>query len=792
MFSDYKFLSGFWKRYAPIGILVLLGIFLFVLYLENSQVALASLYCATQDGSQHWYCNECSFKQIACSTGWKNCSYYQTSDGNWCYQVCECDSAELQGNTLLNCGSPSSQCQYSSSWCSYYLGSVSNVYGYHWCASSDTSGGGGTPSIDVSLSPSLNIINQGQSTAYTVTVVSGGGFSGNVTLSLSGCPSNATCSFNNPSLDVPSGGSASTNLNVTSTIRTPTGNYTLTVTGDGSGVSDADSVTLQVNTGPAICDSAWHPIPGNGNTLSQPVGIFVPSSASSLLRNNINVVMRGLDNGVYTTFCGFSFSDPCTWFGTWQLLQNGYTVDSPHAYLDSSTNLHIVVKGTDGKIYDNTNTGGGWLSWQAISQTSWPWGTPTTTTDSAGRTWEFRRETDNSISFRCGNLTPAPTVDIKAGGSDGPISITYNTPSTISWTSSNATSCLVTKNGSNFSTALSNSGASSGNLTSDTTFTLSCSGPGGTATDSVNINILSVSLSASPNSGTAPLNNVSLTANVSGTSSGTYRYFFDCDNNGIDELDTGDISNNPYTASNLCNYSTSGIKTAKVTVWHNQGTATKTATITVSLGDQPPTVSNVTITQPDYCTGPGAYVNWTYSDPENTPQSAYQVQIDDLGSAWNPPFAVDSGKISNSGTSYFASSLAFNTTYKARVRVWDANGNVSNWTESSSWKTPKHPYPQVNFTYSPSSNIPANQPVQFTDQTVFYDGGGGTRTWNWLFKAPAPTPSSTLQNPAYTYTSAGSYQVQETVTDKDGYSCSITKQVDIILPIPIWKEVSPR
>jgi|GEM_PF-5949350 len=382
----------------------------------------------------------------------------------------------------------------------------------------------------------------------------------------------------------------------------------------------------------------------------------------------------------------------------------------------------------------------------------------------------------------------APTADIKANGSDGPISITYNSPVTLSWTSTNATSCSVTPGGF---TGTSNNGVSSGNLTSNTTFTLSCSGPGGTASDTVEVRILKVSLTASPNSSTAPLNNVSLTANVSDSSSGTYRYFFDCTDDGINEKDTGNIFSNPYTASNLCNYPSPGTYTAKVEVWQNQGTATATTTVTVT--NQPPTVSNVTITQPDYCTsGPAAYVNWTYSDPEGNPQSAYQVQIDDIGSAWNPPFAVDSGKVFNSGTSYFASGLAFNTTYKARVRVWDSNNNVSNWTESSSWKTPKHAYPQVNFTYSPSTNIPANQPVQFTDQTIFSDTGGtGQRSWNWLFKAPALTPSSTLQNPTYTYTDPGSYQVQETVTDKDGYTCPSTKQINISLPIPIWKEVAP-
>ena len=214
-------------------------------------------------------------------------------------------------------------------------------------------------------------------------------------------------------------------------------------------------------------------------------------------------------------------------------------------------------------------------------------------------------------------------------------------------------------------------------------------------------------------------------------------------------------------------------------------------TLTVVAPNQPPTVPSVTVTEPDYCSSTGAYVNWTYSDPEGNPQSAYQVQIDDLGSAWNLPYTVDSGKVMSSGTSYFASGLAFEITYKARVSVWDSNNNVSAWKDSGSWRTPKHAYPLVDFTYSPSTDIPAKQPVQFTDSTTFYDGGGA-RAWNWLFKAPSSSPSSTLQNPAYTYDDPGTYDVTETATDKDNYSCSRTKQLNIAQPVPVWKEVSPR
>ncbi len=200
-----------------------------------------------------------------------------------------------------------------------------------------------------------------------------------------------------------------------------------------------------------------------------------------------------------------------------------------------------------------------------------------------------------------------------------------------------------------------------------------------------------------------------------------------------------------------------------------------------------PTASSVSATEADYCfSGPAATVNWTYSDPGSNPQSAYQVQVDTNGGSFSPPI-TDSGKISSSGTSYFVSGLPFNTTLKARVMVWNSNGTASSWAYSNSWKTPKHAYPNVNFTWSPSNAL-INQPVQFTDNTQFFDGGG-SRVWNWLF---GDGGTSAIQNPNHTYSTVGAYSVTETVTDKDGYTCALTQPLNVAEPMPVWKEVSPK
>lgn len=84
---------------------------------------------------------------------------------------------------------------------------------------------------------------------------------------------------------------------------------------------------------------------------------------------------------------------------------------------------------------------------------------------------------------------PAPTTDIKANGSDGPVTVAYNTTVTLTWTSATATSCLTTTN--NWpSDALATSGSqTTAGLTSNQTYGLQCTGPGGSASDSVTVQV---------------------------------------------------------------------------------------------------------------------------------------------------------------------------------------------------------------------------------------------------------------------------------------------------------------
>lgn len=81
------------------------------------------------------------------------------------------------------------------------------------------------------------------------------------------------------------------------------------------------------------------------------------------------------------------------------------------------------------------------------------------------------------------------------------------------------------------------------------------SGPTTETTGPGETTILRVTLSASPASGLAPLNNVDLTARVTGTTEGQIlTYNFDCDNNGTFEFSSPETQQTTYTATDVCNY----------------------------------------------------------------------------------------------------------------------------------------------------------------------------------------------------------------------------------------------
>ena len=208
------------------------------------------------------------------------------------------------------------------------------------------------------------------------------------------------------------------------------------------------------------------------------------------------------------------------------------------------------------------------------------------------------------------------------------------------------------------------------------------------------------------------------------------------------------------------------------------------------------------VTIGDYCIGGAiATIDWDVSGT----QTAYQVQVDtDAGFA--APITYDSGQI-NSGSTIFttpAGVLSFNATYRARVRAFngatpsawvvmsscdDPEAGVNRCNGGSSWDTPPHAYPSVNFTWLPSQPT-ANSPITFTDSTTFAPGSIN-RTWNWTFPTGSPGSGNTQGPHSVTFNSSGIKNVTLDAGDDAG-SCSRTLPVNVGIALPTWREVAPR
>ncbi len=138
------------------------------------------------------------------------------------------------------------------------------------------------------------------------------------------------------------------------------------------------------------------------------------------------------------------------------------------------------------------------LSWTSLNATSCsaaggPWsgskalnGSETTVALTADTTFTLRctgpgGTQSSSVTVKVA-APPAPVVTLSTNATMS----AFNTTSTLSWTTSNVTSCTATSGPWSGTKALNGSEATPA-LTSDTTFTLTCTGPGGTTTSSVTI-----------------------------------------------------------------------------------------------------------------------------------------------------------------------------------------------------------------------------------------------------------------------------------------------------------------
>lgn len=96
------------------------------------------------------------------------------------------------------------------------------------------------PSFSLSASPTSQRVAPGDTATYAIAIAASGGFADPVTLSVAGLPAGASASFD------PNPATTSSTLSVTTAATTPVGDYPLTVTGTGGGLTRTTTVSLSV------------------------------------------------------------------------------------------------------------------------------------------------------------------------------------------------------------------------------------------------------------------------------------------------------------------------------------------------------------------------------------------------------------------------------------------------------------------------------------------------------------------------------------------------------------------
>jgi hypothetical protein len=191
------------------------------------------------------------------------------------------------------------------------------------------------PDFTLSAAPSTQTVSPGGKTSYTVSISRLNGFTGSVSLSLSKLPTGATASFS-PN---PIGSTQSSSvLTVITSSSTPTGTYTLTVTGTSGNLSHSSSVTLVVQKGQtpdftvSVSPTSQQLLQGDQTTYT----VSVASVAG--FTSAVTLSVSGLPNGVTGSFAPNPVA-PTPTPGTKSTLSNA-----------STGNFTLTITGTSGSL----------------------------------------------------------------------------------------------------------------------------------------------------------------------------------------------------------------------------------------------------------------------------------------------------------------------------------------------------------------------------------------------------------------------------------------------------------
>ncbi len=201
-----------------------------------------------------------------------------------------------------------------------------------------------TPTLTITPAATTVPVIQGASASDAFTLATGGGFTGNVTLAVSGLPTGVTAAWSSSTV-TPSSGSGSSTLTFSAATTATVASTNVTVTATGDGLTVTKTYSLQVQQAPAVTMKLSHQslsMSSMGSTTvvltATPIGgVTVPASASGASP----AIVSGLPTGITPSWSAPTVASNVV---TWTLTLTG-TVNA----IASSGTLNLSAQVTDAK-----------------------------------------------------------------------------------------------------------------------------------------------------------------------------------------------------------------------------------------------------------------------------------------------------------------------------------------------------------------------------------------------------------------------------------------------------------
>ncbi len=196
--------------------------------------------------------------------------------------------------------------------------------------------------------PSSDSVVQGNSATYTASVAAQNGFTGSVSLSVSGVPSGATATFSPASITT----SGSSTLSVTTTTATADGSYTLTITGKSGSLSHTASVTLIVTAAPPPANFTLTAGPSSDSVVHGSKATYTATvTGQNGFTGNVSLSVTGAPTGATASFSPASIST------SGSSTSGSATLTVSTTALTAAGSYTLTIAGTSGSISQHASVG---------------------------------------------------------------------------------------------------------------------------------------------------------------------------------------------------------------------------------------------------------------------------------------------------------------------------------------------------------------------------------------------------------------------------------------------------